>query len=321
MKLACIDRGRILPALAFALFLPFTALTCFSQGVHISETSGSPHPSAMLDVESGSRGFLPPRLSSDERDAINSPAPGLMIFNTDSNCLNYFSGTEWMSLCGLSASPPPPSFACGTSSITDVDGHTYSTVEIGSQCWMQQNLRTSRYANGDVIPNVSGSTEWSGLSTGAWVHYDNDTQYELPYGKLYNWFAGDDPRNLCPAGWHVPSFQDWDILISFLGGDAIAGAAMKEAGTQHWNAPNQGSTNSSGFTALPAGYRSAWGDFENWDSEPTIGEGTFWWSTSEWIGGSPCCGRPVGVHNWYDDVTSNQAHEKQHGYSIRCVKD
>jgi len=147
------------------------------------------------------------------------------------------------------------------STVTGNDGNVYQVVRIGNQCWMAENLRTTRYANGDAIPQVTGNSTWSSLSTGAWCWYDNDNQYENPYGKLYNWHAVADSRNICPAGWHVPTDAEWDALANFLGGSNVAGGKMKATGTAHWNSPNTDATNSSGFTGLPGGYRYYYGYF------------------------------------------------------------
>ncbi|MBP7459916.1 MAG: T9SS type A sorting domain-containing protein [Candidatus Delongbacteria bacterium] len=135
------------------------------------------------------------------------------------------------------------------------DGITYKTVQIGDQIWMAENLRTTRYRNKAEIPNITDSIQWSELTTGAYCNYDNDTSYVATYGRLYNWYAVMDSRGIAPRGWHIPDHAEWETLINYLGGRSKAGGKMKEAGTEHWEAPNQSATNSSGFTALPAGAR------------------------------------------------------------------
>ena len=157
------------------------------------------------------------------------------------------------------------SFATNTEVISNpgtgvtFDGYTYSSIVLGNgQEWMAENLRTTVYANGDPIPNVTDGQLWMNLTTGAWVHYDNDNQYENPYGKLYNWYTVADPRNVCPAGWHVPSDTEWSTFINYIdtnadGGNNIpnyAGGGMKSNGTQYWGSPNFGATNESGFSGL-----------------------------------------------------------------------
>ena len=133
-----------------------------------------------------------------------------------------------------------------TRSLTDIDGNGYDTVKIGSQFWMKQNLNTAHYRNGDIIPQITSTNLWATLYTGAWCWYNNDPAiYAATYGRLYNWYAVNDPRGLAPMGWHVPTDAEWTTLSTSLGGDAAAGGAMKETGTTHWTTPNTGATNCS----------------------------------------------------------------------------
>src|SRR5450759_3473794 len=131
------------------------------------------------------------------------------------------------------------------------------SVTICTQVWMLKNLDVSTYRNGDLIPKVTDPTAWSALTTGAWCWCSNDSATNAStYGKLYNRYAVNDPRGLPPTGWHVPSDAEWNTLITCLGGDPfVAGGAMKETGTTHWQSPNTDATNSSGFTGLPGGLR------------------------------------------------------------------
>ena len=108
-------------------------------------------------------------------------------------------------------------------SVTDIDGNTYRTIVIGEQEWMAENLMVEHYANGDWIPNVTNDAQWGNLSTGAWCYYNNDPQFECPYGKLYNWYTVADPRNVCPTGWHVPTDAEYTILTNYLGGAGPVG--------------------------------------------------------------------------------------------------
>ena len=122
---------------------------------------------------------------------------------------------------------------------------------------MDKNLDVDRYRNGDPIPKVTDPTAWVALTTGAYCYYNNDSAtYAATYGKLYNWYAVNDPRGLAPAGWHIPSDAEWATIETCLGGASVAGGEMKETGTIHWQSPNTGATNSSGFTGLPGGYRN-----------------------------------------------------------------
>ncbi len=134
------------------------------------------------------------------------------------------------------------------------DGYTYTSILLGNgQEWMAENLRTTSYANGDPIPNVTDE-EWVSLTAGAWCHYDNDNQFETPYGKLYNWYTVADSRNVCPTGWHVPTNAEYTLLTDFLGGEAVAGGKMKSTGLEYW-VENTDATNESGFSGLPGGRR------------------------------------------------------------------
>ncbi|MEW5925574.1 MAG: FISUMP domain-containing protein, partial [Candidatus Zixiibacteriota bacterium] len=154
-----------------------------------------------------------------------------------------------------------PACAETTGTATDIDGNVYHTIKIGSQWWMVENLRVTHYKNGDPIPNVTDNAEWGGLTTGAYCDYSNNACYADAFGRLYNWHAVSDERDIAPDGWHVPSDAEWQILIDYLGGSAVAGGKMKEAGFGHWTAPNTGATNECGFTGLPAGSRDDDGYF------------------------------------------------------------
>ena len=111
--------------------------------------------------------------------------------------------------------------------VTDIDGNVYKTVKIGNQIWMAENLKTTRYANGDIIPNITDGKEWNNLKTGAWCFFKNETKYNSIYGKLYNWYAVADSRNICPKGWHVPTDNEFRILINKFGGEKKAGIYLK----------------------------------------------------------------------------------------------
>jgi uncharacterized protein (TIGR02145 family) len=146
-------------------------------------------------------------------------------------------------------------------------------VTIGTQIWTGCNATVSTYRDGTIIPQVTNLTTWNALTTGAWCYYDNDPANEVKYGKLYNWYAVNDPRGLAPSGYHVPSNTEWITLSDYLGGLTAAGGKMKEAGLCHWNTPNTGATNISGFTGLASGGRS-YGAYAN------IGNYGFWWSST-----------------------------------------
>jgi uncharacterized protein (TIGR02145 family) len=204
------------------------------------------------------------------------------------------------------------------SGVTDIDGNTYQTIVINGQEWMAENLRTSRYANGDSIPNISNANEWNeDLTTGAWAHYNNDSQFENPYGKHYNWFAAADPRNACPVGWHMPTYQEWAFLLLTLGGDGSGGKLKSigtiEAGTGLWYQPNLGADNSSGFNALPAGFIGG-------GSELMGSWALFWTSSIEVVGHLSSEMYYVSVNKF----NSNVELDLENGYrcySIRCLKN
>jgi uncharacterized protein (TIGR02145 family) len=196
-----------------------------------------------------------------------------------------------------------------SNSVTDADGNVYPTVIIGTQEWMAENLKTTKYCNGDSIPNIADEPA---SDSGAWVSYQNDSQYEELYGKLYNWFAVNDSRNICPCGWHVPTDAEWTELTDYLGGEEVAGAKMKSSGPMDWPSQLTGAaTNESGFSALPGGYSS------NGFSFNSVSTGGWWWSSTE----------NTTVNAWYRELFylngTVQRYYNNKGFmvSIRCVKD
>jgi uncharacterized protein (TIGR02145 family) len=146
--------------------------------------------------------------------------------------------------------------------IKDADGNVYTSVTIGTQVWMVENLKTTKYSDGTTIPNATDYIDGTNLTVGAYCWYDNDIANKTPYGGLYNWYAVNTNK-ICPTGWHLPSDSELATLATFLGGEAIAGSKLKEAGTTHWIDPNIGATNESGFTALPGGVCYDNGQFGN----------------------------------------------------------
>ena len=200
---------------------------------------------------------------------------------------------------------------CGT--LTDIDGNNYTTVTIGAQCWMAENLRTTRYRNGDPIPNVTDNTAWAALNTGAFSWYNNDAaSYQTTYGALYNWYSVADSRNICPTGWHVPTDDELTTLTTFLGDLTVGGGKLKEAGTTHWLIPNTGATNETGFTFLPGGDRA--------DDGACMGISTngYFWSSTEYPLYSFGFYRYL-IYN-YSNIFQNSIN-KAYGFSVRCIKD
>ena len=206
--------------------------------------------------------------------------------------------------------------------VTDIDGNTYNSVQIGTQVWMSENLKTSRYRNGGSIPYVVGNADWAALTTGAWSYYDHNAANDPIYGKLYNWYTtlGD---TLCPAGWGVPTDDEWTTLTTYLGGESVAGGKMKSIGTTYWNDPNAGATNESGFSVLPGGSRVSDGSFSNirdgafFRGAATENDsGKFAWALS--LGASNGgVTRPYGILLF----SFGFDHFKTFGTSVRCLRD
>lgn len=193
-----------------------------------------------------------------------------------------------------------------------------------SQVWMSKNLDIAYYSNGDPIPQVTDSIQWANLTTGAWCYYHNDPANGVIYGKLYNWYAVTDPRGLAPAGWHIPSFPEYQTLRDCLAGKSVAGGKMKEVGTVHWTSPNAGATNSSGFTALPGGYRSFDGGTQS-EVFKSLGHTGIWYCSTYNTSGSTLFVNYVALYNDRSDISevsigSNVSAFYNNGYSIRCIK-
>jgi uncharacterized protein (TIGR02145 family) len=206
--------------------------------------------------------------------------------------------------------------------VTDPDGNVYRTVKIGSQCWMAENLKASKYSDFSSIPTVADYNAWSALTTPAhyWFNdgdYTGDSaMYVEIYGMLYNWYAVNTTtngnKNICPPGWHVPSHTEWLTLVNSLGGTAVAGGKLKERSFFYWNNPNTGATNQTGFSAISAGFRNPDGNFTDY-----IGTNGHWWSTSEY---SATNGLFMGLgHATGSALISNM--NKKSGFAVRCVKD
>lgn len=211
---------------------------------------------------------------------------------------------------------------CGEETRLGHNGHSYALVGIGDQCWFAENLSTATFANGDTIPNITNNKAWKDLTTAAWADYANDKANGTTYGKLYNWHAVAAAQGLCPKGWHVPDEHEWFAMLnsidatvndpnafSFIGWNA--GGRMKTKGTQHWEKPNLGATNESGFSALPSGQLGHHGSFED------LSVKGLWWSASQ----------RDRSESWYYAVTSysvyptKESAAKFRGFSVRCVRD
>jgi uncharacterized protein (TIGR02145 family) len=196
--------------------------------------------------------------------------------------------------------------------VTDADGNTYNTVAIGTQVWLKENLKTTKYNDKSSIPLVEDATSWKKLETPAYCWYNNDSSsYKATYGALYNWQV-INTNKICPTGWHVPSNEEWTVLVNYLGGDSVAGDKLKEKGNNHWVFGNKSATNSSEFTALPGGYRSDLnGNFTNLNDYGT------WWSNSTFQNDYIIVWSLFGI----EEYVSWEYHSKAIGHYVRCLKD
>jgi uncharacterized protein (TIGR02145 family) len=285
--------------------------------VAINSDGTQPVNSAMLDVKSTSKGLLPPRMSTTQRDAIASAVEGLIIYNTDNKRVEIFDGQKWISLSISSSSSVP----CGYSFVDSRDGKIYNTVLIGTQCWMAQNLNIGtaipgeqnqtnnatieKYCYGDLAANCNvygGLYQWAEV-----VQYLNGATNTTSWNPV----PTGNVKGICPAGWHLPSDAEWTILTTYLGGESVAGGKMKETGTTHWLSPNNGATNSSGFTGLPGGGSGGDGAFVSLTSR------AYFWSTLEYS----------TTNAWDRDLYFANAnvyrnyYNKSYGFSVRCLQD
>ena len=195
--------------------------------------------------------------------------------------------------------------------VTDIDGNVYKTVKIGSQEWMAENLKTTKFNDGKPIPLISDNYMWNFLTDPRFCWYNNDSiSNKKNYGGLYNWYTVNTDK-LCPVGWHVPTDAEWITLFTYLRGEQVAGGRLKEKDITHWKAPNKGATDVISFSALPGGYRIVDGYFSQ------LGLMAYWWTKTE--------------ENEYDAVSRSIAFDemdvkkdisdKRDGFSVRCVKN
>ncbi len=212
--------------------------------------------------------------------------------------------------------------------VDTIEDNNYPSVKIGGQKWMTENLNVDKFRNGDPIPEAQSESEWKKAgedSQPAWCYYDNYPANGGIYGKLYNWFAVNDPRGLALEGWHVPSDGEWTVLTEYLGGKEIgeiingipfwytpsAGGKMKSTGTQYWKSPNKDATNSSGFSGLPGGLRGYRGGFVY------VGNAGGWWSSSE-LNANKAWTRTLGC---YGGSVDRGHYSRSSGLSVRCLRD
>ncbi len=190
-------------------------------------------------------------------------------------------------------------------SISDIDRNIYKTIKIGTQTWMAENLKTTKYNDGTPIPDITDDSIWYQLSTPAycWL-FNNESIFKDMYGAIYNYYAVETGK-ICPTGWHVSSTAEWDTLASHLGGREIAGGRLKESGITHWKTPNTGADNISGFTALPGGYRY----FSSFSDPEYRGR---WWCSDLWA---------MRELQYDTNILDGASCNSTCGYSVRCVKD
>lgn len=185
------------------------------------------------------------------------------------------------------------------------------TVAIGTQAWTNKNLDVTTYRNGDVIPEVTDPTQWKNLKTGAWCYYNNNASNNATYGKLYNWYAVNDPRGLAPEGFHIPTSDEWMLLINYLGGNTVAGGKLKEMGTTNWNSPNKDATNSSGFTAVGTGNRTDLGNFTQFKNSATFWTSSLFYDDFSFL---------YSIN--YNSAGANRNNSlKTYGIAVRCIAD
>ncbi|MDD4488955.1 MAG: fibrobacter succinogenes major paralogous domain-containing protein [Paludibacter sp.] len=218
-----------------------------------------------------------------------------------------------------------PSLPTGT--YIDIDGNRYTTVTIGTQTWLVENLKTTRYRNGDIIPEIQNNTEWMNLTTGAYSNYDNDPNNGNNFGRLYNWHAVNDSRNLAPAGWHIPSIEEWAILENYLiesgynydGSKTINKIAKALAAKTGWKASsdagapgnNMTLNNSSGFNGLSGGMR-----YGNTGVFSNKSDGAYWWTKNNTTNVEAHYRAMFYRYNFFKNYTSLQGN----GYAVRCIK-
>jgi len=208
--------------------------------------------------------------------------------------------------------------AWGQDTVTDIDGNVYETVQIGDQLWMAENLKVTHYNDGTEIPTGYSDDDWAGLSTGAYAVYGDNESNADTYGYLYNWYAVDDDRGVCPASWHVPTDGEYTALSDYLGGTSVAGGKLKECTegscpeSEYWYSPNTGATNESGFTALPGGaHYYYYGYYDH------MGYYGYFWSSTEFSNSNP------GYRSLYSGNSEiyRYFNYKRSGFSVRCIRD
>jgi len=245
------------------------------------------------------------------------------------NISNLFSGTTFYvrtyvanaheTVYGNEVSFTTLTYFTNGGGVTDIDGNTYATVIINGQEWMAENLKTTRYNNGEVIPNVTDSVAWIHLDTGAWVNYKNLSDNDAVYGKLYNWHAVNNSMGLCPTGWHVPTDAEWTAMTGVFGSNIYVNTGGKLKATTHWRSPNTGATNESGFSGIPGGGRKGGhGTFgSGYSTFVELGSIGYWWSSTQ---GSGTNNGRIRHLNYNSGDVFRTSSDKRDGFSVRCMR-
>lgn len=313
------------------IFLLFN-FSALSQSVGINATGATPDSSALLDLNSSTKGFLITRADTAN---IQLPAFGLMTLSPVDSCLYMYSGIKWISQGGVGSNcpcagssstttTPPNNFTCGDN-IQDIDGNTYGTVQIGSQCWTTSNLNVTKYNDGTSIHEEQDANTWNTYTLPAFCWYSNDPTNGNTYGALYNWFVVNQ-GDVCPTGWHVPSDGEWCQMEN-----AVEANVDPSCSVFFWRGTHVGENlkatswdgdNTSGFTGLPSGYR--WGGVNNTNKGIFDGIGSMtqiWTATAD---GTNSYGFPAALKrnlNAGNNGVFRQRVAKQDGLPIRCVKN
>jgi uncharacterized protein (TIGR02145 family) len=314
---------KSLTALGFMVLIP--CLYTVGQ-VGINTDNSAPDNSAILDVKSASKGILPPRVAlvaANFPDPVVLPTKGIVVYNTAISgvspnmvCpgLYWWNGRRWVRFNdGVTCSSTTlPDNCYQDNTVTDRDGNIYPTIILGDKEWMATNLKVTHYRNGDAIPLVTDNG-WAYLISGARCYFNNDSVTNKPiYGALYNWYAVNDGRKICPTGWHVPTHDEWFYsLYSWIG--SPGGGKLKETGTAHWSSPNTGATNETCFSGLPGGWRMITISSPPFAFYQNMGSYANWWSATaniiEYLQNNNT------GNFWWTNMDSG------YGASVRCVKD
>ncbi len=265
-----------------------------AQSVGIGTTT--PNPSAKVEMVSSTQGFLPPRMTFTQRNAILQPAAGLVIWCTDCDELQVFDGKQWKNFSGTVASQS-----------------SLPSVRICNNFWTLKNLNVTTFSNGDPIPVIIDSATWVNTTSPAMCWYNNSSANGNTFGALYNWYAVNDPRGLAPTGWHIPNLQEWAGLTNCLGGFPISGGKLKDSAALWTLTPNIGATNSSGFSGVPGGYR----DGRNNTFLANSTNAASWWTAASY--GTDKATLFYVINDGKMTLVSVAA--KQTGLSVRCVKN